>query len=213
MLTERSGRSQALYRAARGALQAPPGGGVAGQLLDLLATDPDLSNRELARRSGFDHHYVAGFRAALALTEWGPLDRGGKHGSDLGPTLNSHPVDLVGRLPPSGTPCTPGHTVAGHPPALNSWHFWVRATERERTKFVDAVGLHHLLAAAPPDHRDAFRRAVVVAVTADAEAEDLRRARASDTGEDLGIPADLSIPSFLLRAREDATSTSTSMGT
>ena len=63
----------------------------AGQaLLDLFASNPDLSNRELARRSGFDHHYVAGFRAALALTKWGPPDHGGKHGSDLGPTLNDH---------------------------------------------------------------------------------------------------------------------------
>jgi hypothetical protein len=114
----------------------------AGQaLLDLLATNPDLSNRELARRSGFDHHYVAGFRAALALTKWGPPDHGGKNGSDLGPTLNDYPVNLIGRLPPSGTPGMPGFTVDGQPPALNSWDRWVRATERERRKFVDAVGM------------------------------------------------------------------------
>ena len=175
----------------------------AGQaLLNLLATNPDLSNRELARRSGFDHHYVAGFRAALALTKWGPPDHGDKHGSDLGPTLIDHPVNLIGRLPPSGTPGTPGHTVDGQPPALNSWDCWVRATERERSKFVDAVGMQALLAAAPPDHCEAFRRAVVAEVKAEAEARNCRSAKASDTGKGDLIPADLSIPAFLDRRKE-----------
>jgi hypothetical protein len=172
----------------------------AGQaLLDLLA-NPDLSNRELARRFGFDHHYVAGFRAAFALTKWGPPDHGGKNGPDLGPTLNDHPVNLNGRLPPSGTPGMPGHTVAGHPPALNSYDCWVRATDR--AKFVDAVGMRTLLAAAPPDHREAFRRAVVAEVKAEAEARNSRSSKASDTGKDDLIPADLSIPAFLDRRKE-----------
>ena len=171
----------------------------AGQaLLDLLATNPDFSNRELARRSGFDHHYVAGFRAALALTKWGPPDHGGKNGSDLGPTLNDYPVNLIGRLPPSATPGTPGHTVDGQPTALNSWNCWVRATERERSKFVDAVGMHALLAAAPPDHREAFRRAVVAEVKAEAD-QARRNAEASDTSKRTG---DLSIPDFLDRRKE-----------
>ena len=175
----------------------------AGQaLLDLLASNPDLSNRELARRSGFDHHYVAGFRAALALTKWGPPDHGGKHGSDLGPALNDHPVNLIGRLPANGTPGTPGLTVAAQPPAPNSYDCWVRATDRERTKFVDAVGMRTLLAAAPPDHREAFRRAVVAEVKAEAEARNSRSSKASDTGKDDLIPADLSIPAFLDRRKE-----------
>jgi hypothetical protein len=115
------------------------------RLLELLA-DPEtagLSNREIARRVEIDHKFVAGFRAALAATGWGPARYG-----------------IPGR-PPSGTQSTPGHTVAGEPPALNSWDCWVMATQRDKTKFVDAVGMHHLLAAAPPDHRDAFLRHLI----------------------------------------------------
>ena len=92
---------------------------------------------------------------------------------------------------------------AKHGPDLGptlSGHCWVTAIPTERTRFVDAVGISNLLAAAPPKHREAFRRAVVAEVEAEA-----RKAaeRSADTGEDLGIPADLSIPDFLLRAREE----------
>jgi hypothetical protein len=44
------------------------------RLLDLLAEPKadKVSNREPARLTGFDHKFVAGFRAALAATGWGP---------------------------------------------------------------------------------------------------------------------------------------------
>jgi hypothetical protein len=122
------------------------------KLLDLLA-DPanaGLSNREIARRLGSNPHFVAGFRAALAL-------RTCVHTPDP-PTTHPEVCPTSTGFPDEGTTqSTPGHTVAGEPPALNSFDCWVRATPRERTKFVDAVGLHHLLAAAPPAHRQAFQ--------------------------------------------------------
>jgi hypothetical protein len=40
-------------------------------------------------------------------------------------------------------------------PALNSVHCWLLATEAERRKFVSAVGLRHLIAAAPEIERQA----------------------------------------------------------
>jgi hypothetical protein len=121
-------------------------------LLDLL-TDPasaDLSNRELARRYNVNHDFVAGFRAAL---KWLPA----RDAPTVGGTVAATPTAaaLAKAVPSSGTRSTPGHTIPFEPPALNSWDCWVRSTERERTKFVDAVGLHHLYAAAPEDHRQA----------------------------------------------------------
>ena len=86
------------------------------RLLELLA-DPanaGLSNREIGRRVEVDHKYVAGFRAALAATGWGPA-RPSTFGS-----------------PPSGTQSRPGHTVAGEPPALNSWDCWVMQPSARR---------------------------------------------------------------------------------
>jgi hypothetical protein len=41
-------------------------------------------------------------------------------------------------------------------PDLNSLTLWSEATERDRRRFVDAVGLFHLLEAAPADHRKHF---------------------------------------------------------
>jgi hypothetical protein len=113
-------------------------------LLDLLI-DPAisrLSNREISRRAGHDHHYIAGFRAALAALKWAPPDLDGSVGSDLGPGPTGLPAIPGG--PSSGTRNTPGHTIAGEPPALNSWDVWVMATQREKERFVDAVGPQHL---------------------------------------------------------------------
>jgi hypothetical protein len=122
------------------------------QLLDLLA-DPataDLSNRELGRRVGLHHLVVAGFRMALD-----PAGDGGHHRSNLDPA----PAAAASR--PWHTPSTPGHSVAFERPALNALDCWALATEVERAKFVDAVGLDHLLAVAPADHRDAFLRSLI----------------------------------------------------
>ena len=133
-------------------------------LLELLA-DPanaELSNREIARRLHLDHKFVAGFRAALAAVAWAPVDPGVQGPATLGPSPNGLPTTLP--RPPSGTRSTPGHTVAGEPPALNSYDSWALATPDERTKFVDGVGLHHLLGAAPVDHREHFLRQVGGAV-------------------------------------------------
>lgn len=153
------------------------------KLLELLAdsANANLSNREIGRRLEIDHKFVAGFRAALKATRWGPS----RHGT-------------FGR-PPSGTQSRPGRTVAGEPPALNSWDCWVLATAHERSKFVDAVGMRHLLAAAPAEHRRAFHRVVVelaagmmVRTTPVPPAPAVAALIAS-------IPADLSIPDFLKR--------------
>ena len=133
----------------------------AAALLALL-TDPrnaDVSNREIRRRFGLDHRYIAGFRAALqAVRGWSPP----RPGSSVLPDVVTGPTGLpiVPERPPSGTRSTPGHTVAGEPPALNSYDCWVQAKAVERTQFVDAVGLDHLLTAAPVDHRDAFLRRI-----------------------------------------------------
>jgi hypothetical protein len=130
----------------------------ATRLLDLLA-DPNhagLSSREIARRLEIDHRYVGGFRAALAAVGYGPAGCEGLVDPGWGPASTAR--SAASAPPPSGTQSTRGHTIVGEPPAPNSWDCWLQATDRERTKFVDAVGLHHLLAAAPPDHRAAFLR-------------------------------------------------------
>jgi hypothetical protein len=152
-------------------------------LLDLL-TDPAtsrLSNREISRRTRHDHHYVAGFRAALAALKWAPRDLDGSVGSDLGPGPTGLPVIPGG--PSSGTRSTPGHTIAGKPPALNSYDCWVMATARERTKFIDAVGFFHLLEHAPADQREYFLHQVRQPSPLPARA----------TAPSLSIPDDLSI--------------------
>jgi len=129
-------------------------------LLNLLA-DPraaELSNREIGRRLNIDHKFVAGFRDALEAVAWAPTNSAIRQPGELGPSFTGLPIVLGG--PPSGTRSTPGHTVAGEPPALNSYDCWVKAKAVERTQFVDAVGLDHLLTAAPVDHRDAFLRRI-----------------------------------------------------
>jgi hypothetical protein len=160
------------------------------KLLELLANpvNAGLSNREISRRLEVDHKFVAGFRAALAATAWAPPEPGAEGHAGVGPSHG-------GLLRPSGTPSKPGRTVAGEPPALNSWDCWVLATPRERTKFVDAVGLFKLLAAAPPDHRSHFRRTIIaeIAMAGMTRVTPLPTAPVSD------IPADLSIPAFLRR--------------
>jgi hypothetical protein len=50
-----------------------------------LLADPALSNREIARRVGHNHHYVAGYRAALAATGWVPAADAAKHPGGVGP--------------------------------------------------------------------------------------------------------------------------------
>jgi hypothetical protein len=60
--------------------------------------------------------------------------------------------------------------------------------------------MHALLAAAPPDHREAFRRAVVAEVKAEAD-QARRNAKASDTSKRTG---DLSVPDLLDRRKGDA---------
>lgn len=134
----------------------PPLRGQPDELRDLLA-DPanaSVSNREIGRRIGLDHRYIAGYRAALAHRGEGPAP----HAAMLADGAGTTPATFPGRW--QHTPSMPGLTVAFEPPALNSLDCWALAAPAERTKFVDAVGLAHLLEAAPPDHRDAFRRTI-----------------------------------------------------
>ena len=158
---------------------------VDADLLDMISKSG--SAREIRRRTGLDHRFVAGFRAALAALAWSPPRPATSAPGDLVTGLDGlAPANVP---PPSGTPSTPGHTVAFEPPALNSWDCWVRATPRERTAFVDAVGLHHLLAAAPAGHRDAFLKDLCR----------IEEAKPKAAVASLLIPADLSIPDFLRR--------------
>ena len=117
-----------------------------------LLADPALSNREIARRVGHNHHYVAGYRAALAATGWVPAADAAKHPGGVGPK----PAAPTARS--WHTPLLPGRTVPFEAPALNRLNCWALATPAERTKFVDGVGLHCLFAAAPRDHHAAFCR-------------------------------------------------------
>jgi hypothetical protein len=125
-------------------------------LLDLLADPTNLSSREIPRRTGLDHRYIGGYRTALAAAARGPEQDGQPMPSALGTT----PAPARGSVaaPPSGTRSTPGHTIPFEPPALNSYDCWALATDDERRRFVDAVGLRNLYRVAPPDHRAAFRR-------------------------------------------------------
>jgi hypothetical protein len=153
-------------------------------LLALLA-DPanaDLSNREVGRRLKIDQKFVAGFRAALASRECAALAPGASTPSEVRPS-------------PSGHGC--------EPTTLNSYDHWVRATPPERTKFVDSVGMSHLLAAAPPDHRSAFRGAIIAEIAA----AGMQRAVALPTRPVPDIPTDLSIPNFLKRTDSAAHAT------
>jgi hypothetical protein len=163
-------------------------------LLELFA-DPKtagLSAREIRRRTGFDHRYIVGFRVALDAIAWSPPPPAAPVAAKVVTSPSGLPRAPC--WPPSGTRSTPGHTVAGEPPALNSWDCWVMATEREKTKFVDAVGLFHLLAAAPADHRDAFLKQV----RQEPESPALKYLP-------VDLPPDLSIPNFLRRIRGAAT--------
>jgi hypothetical protein len=150
-------------------------------LLDLL-TKPGsdgVSSREIARQVGLDHRFVGGFRAALHAVGWGPPDPGTNDAPALGPHHKR----------------TPSASALAGPdvPGLNHWDFWVRATERDRRRFVDAVGLHHLYATAPPDHQAAFRRRLLDETSTCATPI----AKAATYDDPTG---DLSIPRFLHRA-------------
>jgi hypothetical protein len=63
-------------------------------------------------------------------------------------------------------------------------------------KFVDAVGLHHLLDAAPPDHRNAFLHTI--------RAETAEPATITATAH-ADLAAHLAIPEFLQHAARDQT--------
>jgi hypothetical protein len=169
---------------------------VTAPLIDLL-TDPataSLSNREIARRTGVDHHFVAGFRAGLAA-KVEPSANGGLEPNGVGPTPCAISGSAGARW--QNTLSRPGHTLPCEPPALNSFDCWARATQAEKQKFVDAVGLHHLLAAAPIDHREAFLRQVKAPSEPPVANAWDRRATGSEV-------ANLEIPHFLRRAPQEA---------
>jgi hypothetical protein len=130
------------------------------QLFALLTdqANASLSNRELARRCNVNHDFVAGFRAALKrLPAPEALSAAG--------TVAATPAAALAAkaLPSSGTRSTTGHTVPFEAPVLNSLDCWALATDEDRRRFVDAVGLRHLYDAAPEDHRRAFNRSPDVA--------------------------------------------------
>jgi hypothetical protein len=134
-------------------------------LFDLLADPANAkrSAREITRQTGLDHRYIAGFRAALvargAVQGVGPTADGPSAGEGRGTT--PEPPQQARYAASSGTKSSPGHTAAMEPAALNSWDCWALATDEERRRFVDAVGLRHLYAAAPEDHRQAFIQRVL----------------------------------------------------
>jgi hypothetical protein len=167
-------------------------------LLDMLAQDGSdmLSNRDLSRRTGLDQKYIAGYRAALAAQECAAPRQGTMTVDEVRRAPTASPPPLATPLKPSGTLSTPGCTVAGEPPALNSWDCWCRASARERMKFVDAVGLFHLLDAAPADHRAHFLRTI--------RAETAEPATNTATAH-ADLAADCAIPEFLQHAARHQT--------
>ena len=95
----------------------PPLRGQPDELRDLLA-DPanaSVSNREIGRRIGLDHRYIAGYRAALAHRGEGPAP----HAAMLADGAGTTPATFPGRW--QHTPNMPGLTVAFEPPAFYSY--------------------------------------------------------------------------------------------
>jgi hypothetical protein len=113
----------------------------------------DLSANKLGEIGECDKRFAAGVRAlAVALLGGGHGGEAARLLSALATTPEAAPDRSTIGYP---TPDPPGRTSAMGIPALNSIHCWMLATEAERRKFVSAVGLRHLIAAAPEIERQA----------------------------------------------------------
>jgi len=142
------------------------------------------SVREVAAVTGLSKSKVGRLRSKYSVGRGTPLGQ-------------SDPIDPANRVSqtPSTSPVARTRGFDGVPEINSLW--FSNLTDAERTRFVDGVGLWHLLLAAPQDHREAFLDRLRTWTTAQARKAVVAASAPAPTSTDFP-----DLPDFLDRRRE-----------